>query len=40
MRVLIVSDTHNKDENLMDILKVDKNFDFMVHLGDIGKLED
>ena len=40
MRVLIVSDTHNKDENLLNILKVDKDFDFMVHLGDIGKLED
>lgn len=40
MRVLIVSDTHNYDDNLMDILKVDKDFDFMVHLGDIGKLED
>ena len=40
MRVLIVSDTHGKDANLMEILKVDRKFDFMVHLGDIGKLED
>lgn len=40
MRVLIISDTHGKDANLMEILKTDRKFDFMVHLGDIGKLED
>lgn len=40
MRVLIISDTHGKDYNLLELLKRDKDFDFMVHLGDIGKLED
>ena len=40
MRVLIVSDTHGKDDNLLKVLEIEKNLDFMVHLGDIGKLED
>lgn len=40
MRVLIVSDTHGKDDNLLKVLEIEKNLDFMVHLGDIGKLEE
>ena len=40
MRVLIVSDTHGKDKNLLEVLEIEKNLDFMVHLGDIGRLED
>lgn len=40
MRVLIVSDTHGKDNNLLKILEEDRKYDFMVHLGDIGRLED
>ena len=40
MRVLIVSDTHGKDDNLLKVLEIEKKLDFMVHLGDIGRLED
>ena len=40
MRVLVVSDTHGKDDNLLKVLEIEKNLDFMVHLGDIGRLED
>lgn len=40
MRVLIVSDTHGRDKNLFKVLEIEKNLDFMVHLGDIGRLAD
>ncbi len=40
MKVLIVSDTHGRDKNLLKILEENKAYDFMVHLGDIGRLED
>ena len=40
MKVLIISDTHGRDGNLLSILEEYRRYDFMVHLGDIGKLED
>ncbi len=40
MRVLIASDTHGRDKNLLKVTEQEKNIDFMVHLGDIGRLEE
>lgn len=40
MKVLIVSDTHGRDHNLLEVLEREKNLDFMVHLGDFGKLDE
>lgn len=40
MRVLIVSDTHRKHENLENVLKKEKNIDLMIHLGDAEGCED
>lgn len=34
MRVLIVSDTHGNHENLELVLKRERKFDLMIHLGD------
>ena len=34
MRVLIVSDTHKKHENLITIMEKERPFDRMIHLGD------
>ena len=35
MKILIVSDTHRHDENLLAVIKKEKPFDFLIHLGDI-----
>lgn len=40
MKVLIVSDTHGKDENLIRVLKVENNLDLLIHLGDLQGSED
>ena len=40
MRVLIVSDTHGKHENLREILQAEPRFDKMIHLGDAEGCED
>lgn len=40
MRVLIVSDTHGRDDNLIEVVKRERPIDKIVHLGDIGGLED
>ena len=34
MRILIVSDTHRRDENLKIVLQREKNLDMLIHLGD------
>ncbi|MDK2966638.1 MULTISPECIES: metallophosphoesterase [Lacrimispora] len=34
MKVLIVSDTHRKDENLLRVIDANKPFDMLIHLGD------
>ena len=34
MKILIVSDTHRKDENLKWVIKKTKPFDMLIHLGD------
>ena len=33
MRVLIVSDTHKKDANLITIMEIERPFDAMIQLG-------
>ncbi len=40
MRILIVSDTHGRDANLMRVVENEKNIELMVHLGDLCGLED
>lgn len=34
MRVLIVSDTHRKNENFCRVIEKEKNLDLVIHLGD------
>ncbi|WP_349671327.1 metallophosphoesterase [Lacrimispora sp.] len=34
MKVLIVSDTHRRDENLLRVIRENKPFDMLIHLGD------
>lgn len=40
MRVLVISDTHGKHENLEKVLEKEKPFDLAVHLGDAEGCED
>lgn len=35
MKVVIVSDTHRKDENFEQVMKREKNVDMVLHLGDV-----
>lgn len=39
MKVLIVSDTHRKDENLKAVLEKENPIDRLIHLGDIEENE-
>ncbi len=34
MKILVVSDTHRKDDNLKDIIQAETPFDMLIHLGD------
>ncbi len=34
MKVLIVSDTHRRDDNLLRVIRENKPFDMLIHLGD------
>ncbi len=40
MKILIVSDTHKHNENLMDVLDKEKGLDMVIHCGDSEGLED
>lgn len=40
MKILIVSDTHKKHDNLVRILKREEDIDLMIHLGDSEGYED
>ncbi|MDE7479145.1 MAG: metallophosphoesterase [Lachnospiraceae bacterium] len=40
MRILIVSDTHRKNENYMKVLQKAGKLDMVIHLGDIEGSED
>ena len=35
MKILIVSDTHGRDENLKKVVEMTKPFDCLIHLGDV-----
>ena len=35
MKILIVSDTHGRDDNLVKVLKKVKPIDFLIHCGDV-----
>ena len=35
MKILIISDTHGKHENLRQVLKKEKPIDMLIHLGDV-----
>ena len=39
MKILIVSDTHRRDENLRYVLEREAPFDMLIHLGDAGGSE-
>ena len=34
-RILVVSDTHGYTGNLEQVIRENKNIDFMIHLGDV-----
>ena len=34
MKILVVSDTHRKDDNLQCVIEQEKPFDMLIHLGD------
>ena len=40
MKILIVSDTHGHDTNLIKVLKKVKPIDYLIHCGDIEGSED
>lgn len=40
MKILIVSDTHRKDENLQRVIEENKPIDMLIHLGDSEGSED
>ena len=35
MRILIVSDTHRKNENFLKVVEKEAPFDLLIHCGDI-----
>lgn len=40
MKVLIVSDTHKKQDNLIKVLEQEENIDLLIHLGDVEGYEE
>ena len=40
MKILIVSDTHKRNENLLDVLENARGLDMVIHCGDAEGLED
>jgi putative phosphoesterase len=40
MKVLIVSDTHRDEDNLIEVLEREKNLDLLIHCGDVEGAED
>lgn len=40
MKILIVSDTHRRDANLVEVLKKEAPIDCLIHLGDVEGSED
>ena len=39
MKILLVSDTHGRDENFREVLRIEKP-DFLCHMGDIEGSEE
>lgn len=39
MKILIVSDTHGRHDNLDEVLEKEKNIDMLLHLGDVEDKE-
>lgn len=40
MKILIVSDTHRRDANLVEVLKKEEPIDCLIHLGDVEGSEE
>ena len=40
MKILIASDTHKRNENLLDVLENERGLDMVIHCGDAEGLED
>ena len=40
MKILIVSDTHKRHENLLDVLDNERGLDMVIHCGDSERLDD
>ena len=40
MKILIISDTHRRHENLDIVIEQEKPFDLLIHLGDVEGCED
>lgn len=40
MKILIVSDTHGRDKNYLKIVRQTRDFDMVIHLGDVEYSED
>lgn len=40
MKILVVSDTHGRDENLDRAIRAEKPFDMLIHCGDVEGRED
>ena len=39
MKVLIVSDTHRNEDNLINVLEMEKDLDLLIHCGDVEGAE-
>lgn len=39
MKILIVSDTHRNEDNLIEVLEKEKNLDLLIHCGDVEGAE-
>ena len=40
MKILIVSDTHRREDNFERVLSLEQNIDMLIHLGDVEGSED
>ena len=40
MKILIVSDTHRNEDNLIEVLDKEKNLDLLIHCGDVEGAEE
>lgn len=40
MKILVVSDTHGRNENLYEVIRKEKPFDYFIHCGDGEGVED